>query len=58
MEYADSGNLRSYLKNNFSKLTLDDKYHMAYQLVCAVSCLHIEGITHCDLVYLLLFIHC
>ncbi|GBB99017.1 hypothetical protein RclHR1_00340008 [Rhizophagus clarus] len=49
LEYADSGNLRNYLKKNFSKLTWDDKYRMAYQLTCAVSFLHNEGIVHCDL---------
>ena len=56
MEYADSGSLQSYLKKNFSDLTWDDKYNMAYQLACAVSCLHNEGIVHRDLViYLSLF---
>jgi serine/threonine protein kinase len=50
MEYADSGSLRNYLKNNFSKLNWDDKYLMAYQLACAVSCLHNLGIVHRDLV--------
>jgi serine/threonine protein kinase len=50
MEYADGGSLRSYLEKNFNKLTWDDKYLMAYQLACAVSCLHNEGIVHCDLV--------
>ncbi|EXX64826.1 uncharacterized protein OCT59_024373 [Rhizophagus irregularis] len=49
MEYADSGSLRNYLKNNFGKLTWNDKHHMAYQLACAVSCLHNKGISHCDL---------
>ncbi|GET58669.1 uncharacterized protein OCT59_024290 [Rhizophagus irregularis] len=49
MEYANSGNLRSYLEKNFGKLTWDDKYNMAYQLACAVSCLHNERIIHCDL---------
>ncbi|EXX63956.1 Cdc15p [Rhizophagus irregularis DAOM 197198w] len=49
MEYANSGSLRNYLKNNFNKLTWDNKYLMAYQLACAVSCLHNEGIIHCDL---------
>ncbi|CAB4396126.1 unnamed protein product [Rhizophagus irregularis] len=49
MEYADGGSLRSYLKKNFSRLTWDDKYNMAYQLSCAVSCLHNEGIVHRDL---------
>ncbi|CAB4379460.1 unnamed protein product [Rhizophagus irregularis] len=49
MEYADGGTLRSYLKENFNKLTWDDKYNMAYQLSCAVSCLHNERIVHRDL---------
>ncbi|CAB5364565.1 unnamed protein product [Rhizophagus irregularis] len=49
MEYADGGTLRSYLKENFNKFTWDDKYNMAYQLSCAVSCLHDERIVHRDL---------
>ncbi|CAB5345860.1 unnamed protein product [Rhizophagus irregularis] len=49
MEYANGGSLRSYLKKNFSKLTWNDKYNLAYQLACAVSCLHDEGIIHRDL---------
>jgi serine/threonine protein kinase len=56
MEYADNGSLRSYLKKNFSKLTWDDKYLMAYQLASAVSCLHNEGIVHRDLVIYLFII--
>ena len=50
MEYADSGTLRDYLKKNFDTLTWNDKYNLAYQLACAVSCLHGEGIIHRDLV--------
>ncbi|POG75265.1 kinase-like domain-containing protein [Rhizophagus irregularis DAOM 181602=DAOM 197198] len=46
MEYADGGSLRNYLKKNFKKLTWDDKYSMAYQLSCAILCLHNEGIVH------------
>ncbi|CAB4418713.1 unnamed protein product [Rhizophagus irregularis] len=49
MEYANNGSLRSYLEKNFGKITWDDKYIMAYQLACAVSCLHNEGIVHRDL---------
>ncbi|PKK62575.1 kinase-like protein [Rhizophagus irregularis] len=49
MEYADSGSLRNYLEKNVGKLTWSDKYNLAYQLACAVSCLHDEGIVHCDL---------
>ncbi|GBB91953.1 hypothetical protein RclHR1_19420003 [Rhizophagus clarus] len=49
MEYADGGDLRSYLKTNFSKLTWNDKLNMAYQLADAVLCLHNEGIFHRNL---------
>ncbi|GBC24951.2 kinase-like domain-containing protein [Rhizophagus irregularis DAOM 181602=DAOM 197198] len=49
MEYADGGSLRNYLKENFINLTWDDKSIMAYQLSCAISCLHNEGIVHRDL---------
>ncbi|CAB4437461.1 unnamed protein product [Rhizophagus irregularis] len=49
MEYADGGSLRNYLKKNFSKLTWDNKYLMAYQLASAVSCLHNKGIVHHNL---------
>ncbi|RGB25999.1 kinase-like domain-containing protein [Rhizophagus diaphanus] len=49
MEYADNGTLRKYLKENLEKLTWNDKFNLAFQLVCAVSCLHNEGIVHRDL---------
>ncbi|CAB4477923.1 unnamed protein product [Rhizophagus irregularis] len=49
MEYADSGPLKNYLKENFNNLTWNDKYNLAYQLACAVLCLHNEGIVHRDL---------
>ncbi|RGB36744.1 kinase-like domain-containing protein [Rhizophagus diaphanus] len=49
MEYADSGTLKDYLKKTFNNLTWDDKYNLAYQLACGVSCLHNEGIIHRDL---------
>ncbi|CAI2180619.1 500_t:CDS:2 [Funneliformis geosporum] len=49
MEYADGGALRSYLKENFDNLNWEDKYNLAFQLACAVSCLHGEGIVHRDL---------
>jgi serine/threonine protein kinase len=53
LEYADSGTLKDYLKKNFKNLTWNDKYKLAYQLSCAISCLHNEGILHCDLVILI-----
>ncbi|GBC06541.1 hypothetical protein RclHR1_00690031 [Rhizophagus clarus] len=49
MEYADSGTLEKYLKENFNNLTWDNKLKMAYQLACAVSVLHDENIIHRDL---------
>ncbi|GBC32777.2 hypothetical protein RIR_jg12173.t1 [Rhizophagus irregularis DAOM 181602=DAOM 197198] len=49
MEYANSGTLKDYLKENFNNLNWNDKYNFAYQLACAVSCLHNEGIVHRDL---------
>ena len=50
MEYADGSSLQNYLKVNFNRLTWDDKLRLAYQLACAVSCLHNKGIVHGDLV--------
>lgn len=50
MEYADGGTLQSYLKENFKNLEWNDKYRLALQLASAVSCMHNEGIVHCDLV--------
>ncbi|RIA92700.1 kinase-like domain-containing protein [Glomus cerebriforme] len=49
LEYADSGSLRNYLKENFENLTWNDKFNLAFQLAYAVSCLHNEGIVHRDL---------
>src|SRR6266498_5641920 len=50
MEYADGDTLGNYLKKNLYKLTWHNKYNLAYQLACAVSCLHEEGVLHRDLV--------
>uniref|UniRef100_U9SUR3 Protein kinase domain-containing protein n=1 Tax=Rhizophagus irregularis (strain DAOM 181602 / DAOM 197198 / MUCL 43194) TaxID=747089 RepID=U9SUR3_RHIID len=49
MEYANGNSLRNYLKENFNKLTWEDKYEFAYQLTCAVSHLHDKGISYCGL---------
>ncbi|PKY46601.1 kinase-like protein, partial [Rhizophagus irregularis] len=49
MEYADGGSLRDYLKENFDMLTWRNKVSFAYQLACAVSFLHDEGIIHRNL---------
>ncbi|POG72248.1 kinase-like domain-containing protein [Rhizophagus irregularis DAOM 181602=DAOM 197198] len=49
MEFADSGTLQDYLKNNISELTWIKKLDIAHQLACAILCLHDEGIVHRDL---------
>ena len=56
MEYADGGTLRDYLKEHFNSLTWNDKFNLALQLACAVSCLHDERIMHRDLVIYLYYI--
>ncbi|GBC49695.2 kinase-like domain-containing protein [Rhizophagus irregularis DAOM 181602=DAOM 197198] len=49
MEYANGGTLREYLKEHFDNLTWNNKFNMAFQLACAILCLHDEGIIHRDL---------
>ncbi|CAB4445522.1 unnamed protein product [Rhizophagus irregularis] len=49
LEYADSGTLRDYLKNNFDKLDWDIKLRFAIQITDAVSCIHHKNIVHRDL---------
>ncbi|CAB5381114.1 unnamed protein product [Rhizophagus irregularis] len=49
MQYADSGNLRKYLKNRFSTLSWDDKIKLAYQITDGIKFLQGENILHRDL---------
>ncbi|PKY44181.1 kinase-like protein, partial [Rhizophagus irregularis] len=49
MQYADSGNLREYLKNQFSTLSWDDKIKLAYQITEGIKFLQGENILHRDL---------
>ncbi|CAG8632088.1 17351_t:CDS:2 [Gigaspora margarita] len=49
LEYADSGTLRSYLRNNFKYLSWYDKINFSLQITSAIKCLHVEGIIHRDL---------
>ncbi|RGB25987.1 kinase-like domain-containing protein, partial [Rhizophagus diaphanus] len=46
---TDDSSLRTYLKKNFTNLTWEDKYKLAYQIICVVSHLHENGIVHGDL---------
>jgi len=50
LEFADSGNLRDYLKNSFSSLTWFDKIKMATDITEGLMCLHAEQIIHRNLV--------
>ena len=50
LEYANQGNLREYLKNNFDSLQWDDKIQMAVDIACGLKCLHSQEIIHRDLV--------
>jgi len=53
LEFADGGDLRSYLEQNFSSLTWSDKLNMATDIARGLACLHAEQIIHRDLVRIL-----
>ena len=50
MEYADSGDLQSYLKTNFNNLSWDNKIDLAFQIAKGLNYLHNENILHKDLI--------
>ena len=50
LQYANQGNLREYLRNNFDSLQWNDKIQMALDLTCGLKCLHSRKIIHRDLV--------
>src|SRR6266542_723136 len=49
MQYADGGNLRTYLKNNFFTLSWNDKIKLAYQITEGIKNLHDKDIFHQNL---------
>ncbi|CAB5366723.1 unnamed protein product [Rhizophagus irregularis] len=49
MQYANGGDLRNYLKDNFKKLTWKDKKRLAFQIADKLNYLHNENVLHRDL---------
>ncbi len=50
LEYADSGTLGKYLKNNITMFEWKDQMKFANEMASAILCLHDSGIIHGDLV--------
>src|SRR5438105_9899327 len=48
MQYANNGNLLSYLDQNINKLTWRDKLRHLLDIVQHLQCIHL-GLVHCDL---------
>ncbi|CAB4417621.1 unnamed protein product [Rhizophagus irregularis] len=48
-QYANGGDLQSYLKENFKNLTWNDKKKLAFQIADGLNCLHNENVLHRDL---------
>ena len=53
MEYADDGDLRTYLKKKFSSIDWNKKYQLAIDITNGVHYIHKENILHRDLVGLI-----
>jgi len=49
LSYEPEGNLRDYLQNNHSKLTLKDKIVILRDLCNSLYCIHEKDLIHCDL---------
>ncbi|PKC09004.1 HCP-like protein [Rhizophagus irregularis] len=49
LEYANEGNLRDYLKNQFAKLNWSKKIDMALDVTQGLMCLHSKNIVHRNL---------
>ncbi|GBB86740.1 hypothetical protein RclHR1_13130006, partial [Rhizophagus clarus] len=49
LEYANGGNLRDYLKENFDLLLWENKIQMALDIIYGLKYLHSKGIIHKDL---------
>ena len=53
MEYADDGDLRTYLKKKISSIDWNKKYQLAIDITNGVHYIHKENILHRDLVGLI-----
>ncbi|CAB5342275.1 unnamed protein product [Rhizophagus irregularis] len=49
MQFANGGDLRNYFKDNFKKLTWEDKKRLAFQIADGLNYLHNENVLHRDL---------
>ncbi|RIB06354.1 kinase-like domain-containing protein, partial [Gigaspora rosea] len=56
LKYANDGNLREYLKKNFTRLQWADKLRIAEKIASGLLFLHSKNIIHRDLVSILFFI--
>jgi serine/threonine protein kinase len=50
LQYANQGNLKEYLKKNFTSLQWKNKIQMALNITCGLKYLHFRKIIHRDLV--------
>ena len=48
MDYADNGNLRQKLNNDFNSLSWSNKFWMLYSIAKGLSDIHKKGLTHRD----------
>ena len=56
MQYANDGDLQNYLKNNFNKLSWNDKKKLAFQIADGLNYLHNENVLHRDLVSIIYYL--
>ncbi|RIA78991.1 kinase-like domain-containing protein [Glomus cerebriforme] len=56
-EYANGGNLRKYLKENYQKLSWHDKMKLAIDLTSGLQCIHSHYIAHLTLNPYNVFVH-
>ena len=50
MQYCDGGNLRGYLAKNHARLSWEERFDLAKQIIEGLNFLHRENIVHRDLV--------